>query len=277
MKRMTICIDAGHGGKDPGAVGRVKEKDVNLTVAMALRELLWKAGHQVVMTRHSDNFLGLHERAELANLSRTDLFISIHHNAGGGDGYEVIHSVYHGVGRELAECIGAEFAKNQNPHGATPIYDKQGTHGGDFFTVISATNMPAIICEYAFVDTRDAAAIDTPEELKAEAGMIAAGLRAWLVKVQAAEAEQALRDRNPHLPTTTQTVAEKMAVNAPVTEETPVTAGETAVQPDAQPDPAAAEAMASFPDDDQPAAAAPAPARDSAPKGKGRQGRGRAA
>jgi len=283
-KKMTICVDAGHGGGDPGAVGRVKEKDANLIVAMALRELLWKDGHQVVMTRHADNTVALMERAHVANLSRTDLFISIHHNAGGGDGWEAIHSVFHGEGKSLAECIGAEFSKTQNPHGVSPIYDKKGTHGGDFFTVISETKMPAIILEYAFVDSKDAAAIDSEAELKGEAKAIAAGVRAYMVMLQAAEREQAVKDRNSHSPVSkglaefTETATPAAVVAGESVASTPAPAGSTD-ELVKQPKPEEAEAMSSVNDDDH--KADQAPAKDSeqagAPKGKDKYQRGRRA
>ncbi|MDB4286179.1 N-acetylmuramoyl-L-alanine amidase [bacterium] len=80
----TIVIDAGHGGKDPGAVGKSNhEKTLNLQVAMYLRTIL-KANMpnvRVVMTRGSDRFVPLHKRAKIAQAYQGDFFISIHCNA----------------------------------------------------------------------------------------------------------------------------------------------------------------------------------------------------
>ena len=78
-----VVIDPGHGGKDPGAISRsgLKEKDVNLDVAKRLYNLLKAAGVEVVMTRSSDTFIPLSERARIANSSGADLFISVHSNA----------------------------------------------------------------------------------------------------------------------------------------------------------------------------------------------------
>lgn len=80
----TLVIDAGHGGKDPGAIGsRSKEKDINLKVALSLGALVEQncKGVKVVYTRSTDKFVGLDERADIANKAKADLFISIHTNS----------------------------------------------------------------------------------------------------------------------------------------------------------------------------------------------------
>lgn len=80
----TIVIDAGHGGKDPGAVGRkAKEKDIALGIALKLGALIEEnvKDVKVLYTRKSDVFVELHERARIANQAEADLFISIHVNA----------------------------------------------------------------------------------------------------------------------------------------------------------------------------------------------------
>ena len=80
----TIVIDAGHGGKDPGAVGYrgTKEKDIALDVAKRLEKKLSKNMNvRIIMTRDEDVFLRLSERTKIANESNGNLFISIHTNA----------------------------------------------------------------------------------------------------------------------------------------------------------------------------------------------------
>jgi len=78
-----VVVDAGHGGHDPGAVGRtgLKEKDVNLDIAKRLANRLRLEGVTVVMTRSTDKFIPLGERVHIANAAKADLFISIHANA----------------------------------------------------------------------------------------------------------------------------------------------------------------------------------------------------
>jgi N-acetylmuramoyl-L-alanine amidase len=75
-----IIVDAGHGGKDPGAIGpsRIKEKNINLSTALRVKKELEKAGAIVTLTRSTDVFLELSERTAIANSSDYDAFISIH-------------------------------------------------------------------------------------------------------------------------------------------------------------------------------------------------------
>lgn len=83
-ERYVVVIDAGHGGKDPGAIGKYsKEKNINLSVALALGRLIEKnlRQTQVVYTRKTDVFVPLDRRAQIANKAHADLFISIHTNA----------------------------------------------------------------------------------------------------------------------------------------------------------------------------------------------------
>lgn len=78
-----VVIDPGHGGEDPGAIGRkgLKEKDVVLAVASELRTLLAAKGFEVIMTRESDIAVPLENRPVIANQQKADLFVSIHANA----------------------------------------------------------------------------------------------------------------------------------------------------------------------------------------------------
>ena len=85
-KDFIVVIDAGHGGKDPGAVsanGKVREKDITLKVALMVGESIVKKHPEVkvLYTRKSDVFVGLNDRARMANKADADLFISIHVNA----------------------------------------------------------------------------------------------------------------------------------------------------------------------------------------------------
>jgi N-acetylmuramoyl-L-alanine amidase len=82
-KCREIMIDAGHGGKDPGAKGLSNsiEKDIVFDIANRLKSGLEKIGYKVTMTRDTDDFISLQRRTELASASKADLFVSIHANS----------------------------------------------------------------------------------------------------------------------------------------------------------------------------------------------------
>ena len=82
--RKVIVIDAGHGGKDPGALGEgVHEKDLTLAAARSLKRRLERDGrYQVVLTRSGDQFVALEDRVQIARHADADLFISLHADAG---------------------------------------------------------------------------------------------------------------------------------------------------------------------------------------------------
>jgi N-acetylmuramoyl-L-alanine amidase len=95
-KIRNIVIDAGHGGGDPGAIGKagLRERDVTLDIAKRLASLLRSSGYNVIMTRSADIFVPLARRVQIANNSKADLFISIHANANrvrSLSGFEVYH------------------------------------------------------------------------------------------------------------------------------------------------------------------------------------------
>ena len=83
LKIRRVVVDAGHGGKDAGAIGArgVREKDLALAIARKVAARLQELGLQVVMTRKSDVFVSLDERTRIANDAHADLFVSIHCNA----------------------------------------------------------------------------------------------------------------------------------------------------------------------------------------------------
>src|SRR3989337_638004 len=84
LKIKRIVIDAGHGGKDPGAIGKggLQEKDVVLKIAKGLKEtLVSELGAEVIMIREDDKFIPLEERTAIANTKEADIFISVHANA----------------------------------------------------------------------------------------------------------------------------------------------------------------------------------------------------
>ncbi|GHS89915.1 N-acetylmuramoyl-L-alanine amidase [Synergistales bacterium] len=80
--KMLVVVDAGHGGNDPGAVGNgIKEKDINLAIALKMEKALQAKGFDVQLTRRTDVYLKLQERTDIANKANADMFVSVHVNA----------------------------------------------------------------------------------------------------------------------------------------------------------------------------------------------------
>lgn len=161
-----VYIDPGHGGYDDGAVKYVTEDEVNLVMALACRDYLKAHGVEVKMSRTTDTGTSINTMANAANDWGADLVVSIHNNAGGGDGFEVYHSIAGGTGKTLAKNIEAEVKKiGQNSRG---LKTKKNSSGADYFGMIRLTDAPCVICEGAFVDNKkDAAQIDTKKEQQA--------------------------------------------------------------------------------------------------------------
>lgn len=117
-KDFTVVIDAGHGGKDPGAISANKklyEKDVTLKVALMVGESI-KKNHpevKVMYTRKTDVFVGLNERARMANKANADLFISIHTNAAQSRSAKGAETYTLGIEEERTER-NLEIAKREN-------------------------------------------------------------------------------------------------------------------------------------------------------------------
>ena len=159
-----VYIGVGHGGSDPGAVANgIKEKDVNLDVALACYSFLVKHGVSVKISRTKDTEVWIEKRVKEANAFGADLAVDIHHNAGNGDGAEVYHTKYLGKGATLARNILAEMQLiGQNSRGAKI---KKNEQGNDYFAFVRDTTMPAVLCECAFLDNKtDVKIIDTKAE-----------------------------------------------------------------------------------------------------------------
>lgn len=90
-EKIIVVIDPGHGGYDPGCVGKnlTYEKDIVIDISQELKNLLEEKGYEVYMTRDDDSFVSLKERAVFANSSNADLFISIHMNSASVNGFNV--------------------------------------------------------------------------------------------------------------------------------------------------------------------------------------------
>lgn len=171
-----VFLGVGHGGIDSGAVGNgLKEKDLNLAIALACNDVLVRHGVTVQMSRTKDENDALTEEIKECNAFKPDLAIDIHNNAGGGDGVEAFYYTGGGVSKTLAENVIAEIVKiGQNSRGAKPNIAK-GIK--EYYGFIRETVAPAVIVECAFIDNaKDIAIIDTAAEQKTMGVAIAKGI-----------------------------------------------------------------------------------------------------
>lgn len=160
MKR--ICIDAGHGGKDPGAAGRsgLNEKDVNMQVALKVADLLMDR-YTVVMTRTDDQYVSLGKRCDIANQSKSRLFVSIHCNAAENheaNGIETFHYYTSTRGKLFANAI---------QRGLIALTDRRdrGVKAAGF-QVLRDTSMPATLVELGFITNTEEEQLLQKEEFQ---------------------------------------------------------------------------------------------------------------
>lgn len=128
-KKLVIAIDAGHGGKDTGAIGPngTREKDVVFAIARRLEAMIRaEPGMRPVMVRKGDQFIGLRERAEIARQAKADLFISLHADAyvnGEARGSSVFTLSTHGATSEAARWL-ADHENAADLVGGVKLSDK---------------------------------------------------------------------------------------------------------------------------------------------------------
>jgi N-acetylmuramoyl-L-alanine amidase len=174
-RRGLIYIDAGHGGRDPGAIGNgIQEKDVVLPISLELGRALQSMGYSVYYTRTNDVEIDLEPRVASAERVNADLFVSIHANSlasrnSAVNGVETFHARGSTVGKELAQYVQSQIIANT---GAT---DRSVKAAG--FYVIARTSMPAILVETGFVtNPTEAANLNNPSYQKRMAEAIARGI-----------------------------------------------------------------------------------------------------
>lgn len=176
MSKKKVFLGVGHGGSDPGAIGFLTEKVINLKMALACRDYLENAGVLVLLSRTKDEDDSLTEEVKECNAFDPDLAVDIHNNAGGGDGFEVFCSIStKSKGRTLAENIEAEVKKiGQNSRG---IKTRMNSAGKDYYGFIRSINCPSVIVEGVFVDNaNDSAQADSDAECKAFGEAYAKGI-----------------------------------------------------------------------------------------------------
>jgi N-acetylmuramoyl-L-alanine amidase len=146
---VRIALDAGHGGKDSGAVGNgLREKDLTLNIVKKIGDMLNDyEGVEVIYTRTDDRYLSLEERAKIANKAGADFFLSIHINAGGGTGFESY--VYNGnISAKTVAYQNVIHAEIMKAIGNVRDRGKKRAN----FAVLRETKMPAILTENLFID-----------------------------------------------------------------------------------------------------------------------------
>lgn len=186
----TIVVDAGHGGRDPGASGPtgLLEKDANLQYAISLGYYLRKAGHNVIFTRTTDkDFAGtaysetddLAGRVAIANAANADLFVAIHMNASSdpaGKGSETYSYPGAVAAGKLSALVQEQlvFFTDTRDRGAKTAH----------FYVLHHTNMPSILVEVAFISNPDEEKLiaDHAFRVKAAVGMFE-GIQQYLAQV----------------------------------------------------------------------------------------------
>lgn len=149
LKGWVIVLDAGHGGKDPGAISSKKllEKDINLDIVSRLQELLRKAGAVTVMTRSDDTYPDLAQRVEIANRPGVDMFVSVHSNWHPSAVASGTETYYYDNGEEiskpLAEAVHSQLVKSLG------LPDRK-VQKKDYY-VLKNASVPAVLVEVAFL------------------------------------------------------------------------------------------------------------------------------
>lgn len=173
LQNITIVIDPGHGGRDPGAigVGGLQEKDVVSAISYEVASILEQAGATVVLTRSTDLEIDLDPRVQIAERADADLFVSIHANSISLERPDVngFETYYYSSGLSLAQSIHGSVLQRIN-------MPDRGVRRARFY-VLKNTSMPAVLVETGFVTgEQDSENFNDPEWLSQMAEAIATGV-----------------------------------------------------------------------------------------------------
>lgn len=154
---LIVCLDAGHGGEDVGAVstdGKRYEKDDNLALTLKVRDELELLGVKTVLTREEDKTVSLRDRCRIANKKRCDLFVAIHRNSSdSGTGIEAWiskrekedeHSTAKKLTKQLSELTGLQDRGVKNGY--------RDLTANNYY-INANTNMPSILLEVGFISS----------------------------------------------------------------------------------------------------------------------------
>lgn len=159
--KQMVVIDAGHGGKDPGACANgLAEKDLNLDIALKLKQDLEMQGYDTYITRDTDKYVDLMDRADAPNIFKADLFVSIHNNANNSTSYNGTTVLYNSkavssanslpsiVQNEIVQALGTSVLR---------LEDRPG------LVVLNSTWVPSVLAEVAVLTNQNDAAIISQE------------------------------------------------------------------------------------------------------------------
>lgn len=182
MTRFLVCIDPGHGGHDPGAVGNgLQEKDIVLDIGLRCRDLLADYHHHhinTLMTRDKDIFIPIGTRVRVSNEAKADVFVSIHVN--GWDtprphGFE-IYARRDVPGGDKSLVLKRMLHSKLSPVWIAESSLDRGKKQADY-QVIRTTNCPAVLIEHGFISSpHDASLLKRSDFLQAQAQAIVDGL-----------------------------------------------------------------------------------------------------
>jgi len=188
MAGATVVLDPGHGGGEPGAVGSggLREKDVNLAIALEAKRLLEAEGADVVLTRTGDYRITLAARGAIAQALQPVAFVSVHHNAAPDEtrptpGSETYFQIASPDSKRLAGLVYEELFAAFSAHPITWAADRDAgakyrpnSSGGDYYGILKRTaGIPAVLSEAAFISNpEEEALLADPAFQRAEAEAI---------------------------------------------------------------------------------------------------------
>ncbi len=180
-----VAIDPGHGGSDPGARGvtGVLEKDVNLSIALLVDQLLRQVGLRTLLTRNDDSYPTLQERTDLANQAGAAIFVSIHNNSSGDPASSGTETFYWGTSATSYSVEGKRLAQaiQRNLTESLGSVDRGARIHWYSLHVLRESLMPAALTEVGFLSNpEEEAKLRDPAYLRAAAVGIAKGIIEYL-------------------------------------------------------------------------------------------------
>lgn len=175
---MKICVDAGHGSRDPGAVnGEYKESVIALEIVLKLGEVITAGGDEIVYTREDDTFVELYDRCKIANNAGCDCFVSIHLNSAESKQANGTETLVYGPS-SVSACKLAEIVDRKMVE-ATGFRDR-GVKFRPDLCVLKRTKMPAILVEVGFISNDDEVKQLVDESVQEKiAEAIYSGIKEW--------------------------------------------------------------------------------------------------